>query len=62
MSKLGVTPQNYTIEVPGYAGKINLRRISLKELTEVRKHEEDREKQCVMLVALAALDQEIAGQ
>src|SRR5262249_23857659 len=55
MSKLGVTPQNYEIEVPGYEGKIRLRRLTLGELRSIR-DETDDERKTLLIVASVALN------
>jgi hypothetical protein len=41
MSKIGVKAQNYEIEVPGYEGKILLRRLLAKEINFVKAGNED---------------------
>ena len=54
MSKIGVTPQNYELEVPGFEGKIRLRRLTLGQLKAIR-DEADDERKGLMLVAMSAL-------
>ena len=54
MSKLGVTPQHYELEVPGFEGKIKLRRLTLGQLKAIR-DEADDERKGLMLVAMSAL-------
>jgi hypothetical protein len=55
MSKLGVTPQDYTIKVPGFEGDIRLRRLSLGQIKQLR-DEKDEERKGLMVVAMSALN------